>query len=271
MAAAHAAEPFAEARIGWNKPAEPFHIIANVYYVGTADLSVHLIETPKGLILIDEGLPESVPLIEANIEKLGFKLKDIKLLIAGHAHFDHVGGLAAIKKDTGAKVVASAKDKPFLEKGRITFGPSEPITFVPVKVWRAVRDGETVKFGGVTLTAHLTPGHTPGDTSWTMPVRENGKTYLVLFAGSTTTGGNPLVNVPEYPAIAADFRATFAKLRKIKADVLLTEHQSMSGEIAKAGARKPGSPNPFIDPSALPLYVDAAEKDFDAEFAKVAH
>jgi len=265
--AAGAAEPFSAERVAWNKPAEPFHIIANVYYVGTADLSVHLIATPQGLILIDQGLPESVPLIEANIKKLGYKLSDVKLLLAGHAHFDHVGGLAALQKDTGAAIVASAGDTPFLEAGHITYGPSKPVGFAPVKVDRVVHDGETVSLGGVTLTAHLTPGHTPGDTSWTLPVRENGKTLTVLFVGSTSVGGNPLKNVPEYPGIAADYRASFAKLRSMHADVLLTEHQSVSGEIEKAARAKPGAPNPFIDASALGRNVDASEKDFDTQFA----
>ena len=265
---AQAADPFAQERIAWNKPTAPFHIIGPVYYVGTAELSVHLIATPAGLIVIDQGMPESVPLIEANIKKLGFKLKDVKILISGHAHFDHVGGLAALKKDTGAIVVASAADKPFLESGHITFGPSKPDGFAPVKVDRVVRDGETISLGGVTLTAHLTPGHTPGDTSWTLPVKENGVEHVVLFAGSTTTGGNPLVNVPQYPTIASDLRQSLAKLKSLKADVLLTEHQVLAHEIDKAARAKAGGPNPFVDPGELQRYVDASEKDFEAEYAK---
>ncbi len=139
---------------------------------------------------------------------------------------------------------------------------------MPVKVDRFIRDGETVNLGGVTLTAHLTPGHTPGDTSWTLPVSENGKTYVVLFAGSTSVGGNPLKNVPEYPTIAADYRASFSKLKAIHADVLLTEHQSASREFERAARAKPGEPNPFIDPTALGRYVDASQKDFETTLAK---
>ncbi len=268
FSAAQAEEPFAQDRIWWNKPAAPFHIIGPIYYAGTADLSVHLISTRDGLILIDQGLPESVPLIEANIAKLGFKLKDVKLLLAGHAHFDHVGGLAALQKATGAKIVASAADTPFLESGHITFGPSKPITFVPVKVDRELHDGDTVSFGGVTLTAHLTPGHTPGNLSWTMPVTENGVRHTVLFAGSLTTGGNPLVNVPEYPTIATDLQHSMAKLKAMKADVLLTEHQSLSHEIDKAARVKPGAPNPFIDAGEAARYADASEKAFETDYAK---
>ncbi|MDR3528867.1 MAG: subclass B3 metallo-beta-lactamase [Rhizomicrobium sp.] len=260
--------PFAQDRIGWNKPAAPFPIIGNIYYVGTAGLSVHLIATPAGLILIDQGLPESVPEIEENIARLGFKLTDVKLLLAGHAHFDHVGGLAALQHDSGAKVVAMAEDKPYLESGHIPFGPCRDVPTVPVKVDRTVRDGDSVSLGGTTLTAHRTGGHTPGATSWSMTVTEGGKAYRVLFASSTSTGGNPLVTVPEYKNIVADYRHSFAWLKSVKADVLLTEHQDLSEEIARAGRAKQGAPNPFIDPTALPRYVAASEAAFDKELAR---
>ena len=259
--------PFAQDRIGWNKPATPFHIIGNIYYVGTAGLSVHLIATPAGLILIDQGLPESVPEIEQNITRLGFKLTDVQLLLAGHAHFDHVGGLAALQHDSGAKVVAMAEDKPYLESGHIPFGPCRDVPTVPVKVDRTVQDGDSISLGGTTLTAHRTGGHTPGATSWSMTVTEDGKTYAVLFAASTSTGGNPLVNVPEYKNIVADYRRSIAWLKTIQTDVLLTEHQDLADEITRAGRAKQGAPNPFIDPSALPRYVAASEAAFNAELA----
>lgn len=267
FAAAAAELPFAQERIAWNQPAAPFHIIGNIYYAGTAGLSVHLIATPEGVILIDQGLPESVSQIEANIKRLGFKLSDVKLLLAGHAHFDHVGGLAALQHDTGAKIVAMAEDKPYLESGHIPFGPSQFIPTAPVKVDRTVHDGDRVSLGGTSLTAHRTGGHTPGATSWTMTVSDGGKNYLVLFAGSTSTGGNPLVNVPEYKGIVADYRRSFAWLKTVKADILLTEHPDLSDEIARAARAKPGVPNPFIDSSALPRYVAASEAAFDKELA----
>lgn len=268
LVVAHAAAPFSPARIAMNKPTAPFHIIGPIYYVGTADLSVHLIATRAGLILIDEGMPESVPQIEANIEKLGFRLKDVKLLLAGHAHYDHVGGLAALKKATGAQVVVSAGDEPFLEIGHITFGPSKLVKFTPVQADRIVHDGETVSLGGFTLTAHLTPGHTQGDTSWTMPFTEGGIAHTVLFVGSTAVAGNPLVGNKEYPNIVADYRSAFANLKTIKADVLLTEHQDVAGEIAKAARSKPGTPNPFVDAGELAHYLDNSERDFEQEYAK---
>ncbi len=265
--AAAADLPFAQERIAWNKPAAPFHIIANIYYAGTASLSVHLIATPDGVILIDQGLPESVPEIEANIERLGFRLSDVKFLFAGHAHFDHVGGLAALQRDTGAKIVAMAEDKPYLESGHIPFGPSRLVPTAPVKVDRTVHDGDTISLGGTSLTAHRTAGHTPGATSWTMMVKDGGKSYAVLFASSTSTGGNPLLDVPEYKGIIADYRKSFAWLETIKADVLLTEHQDLADEIARAARAKPGAPNPFIDPGALPRYVAASEAAFNKELA----
>ena len=159
-AAEPAAAPFSADRVAWNKPHKPFQVIGNIYYVGTAGVSAFLIRTPDGDILTDGGLPESAPLIEANIRALGVPLSDVKILLNSHAHFDHAGGLAALKKATGAKLYASAADTPYLESGRITFGPSASIPFPPVKVDHTVKDGETVSLGGVTLTAHLTPGHT---------------------------------------------------------------------------------------------------------------
>lgn len=266
-ASAAAEEPFAQDRLVWNKPTAPFKIIDNVYYVGTAELSVYLIATPKGLILIEAALPESVPQIEKNIETLGFKPKDVKLLLVTHAHFDHVGGTAALKKDTGGAVVAMEQDKPFLEAGHISFGPSKDVQFAPLKLDRVVHDGEIVSLGGVTLTAHLTPGHTPGLTTWTMPVTENGTKHEVMFAGSTSVAGNPLAGNSAYPQIVDDYRRTFAKLRTMKADVVLTEHQRLSDEIGKAARAKAGGPNPFVDAGALQRLVTESESDFDRQLA----
>lgn len=268
IAAAAAVLPFAQERIAWSTQAAPFHIIGNIYYVGTAGLSVHLIATPEGLILIDQGLPETVPQIEKNIERLGFKLRDVKYLFAGHAHFDHTGGLAALQHDTGAQVVAMAEDKPYLESGHIPFGPCRFLDTAPVKVGRIVSDGETLSLGGTSLTAHRTGGHTPGNMSWTMTVMEQGKPYQVLFAGSLSTGGNPLNNPPEYKGIVADYRRSFAWMKTVKADILLTEHQDLAEEIARAGRVKPGAPNPFIDPSALPRYIASSGAAFDKEVAR---
>jgi len=263
-----AGEPFAQERIDWNKPSAPFHIIGNVYYVGTADLAIYLIVTPKGDILIDAGEPESPPLIEKNIAAIGVRFTDIKFLINSHAHFDHAGGLAELKKISGAKVVGGAPDKTILERGYITFGPSAPIHSPPVHVDRAVHDGDKLKLGGVVLTAHLTPGHTPGCTTWTMPVTENRVRHRVVFACSTTTGGNPLVGNTAYPRIVSDFRHSFAVLKALKADVFLPGHARFFDAHGKAARARAGGPNPFVDSGELRRYTEASERDFDVELAK---
>lgn len=268
LAAAHAEQPYAQERIAWNKPAAPFHIIGNVYYAGTAGISVYLIDTPKGLIVIDAALPESVPYIEKNITALGYNLKDIKILLAGHAHFDHAGGLAALKRDSGARLIASAEDKPVLETGTIDYGPCKEVPFDPVKVDKVVKDGERISFGGVTLTAHATPGHTRGCTSWTMPVSENGATHTILFACSLTVGGNQLIANPAYLNVITDFRNSFAKMKAIKADILLTQHPYNADVLGKAARAKAGDPNPFINPADLNRYVDDAQRDFEHDLAQ---
>ena len=264
---AMAADPFGT-RIDWNKPHKPFHVIGNIYYVGTAGVSAFLIRTPAGAILTDGGLPESAPLIEQNIRALGVPLSDIKILLNSHAHFDHAGGLADLKRDTGAKFYASAADKPFLEKGRITFGPSISDPFPPVKVDHVVKDGETVSLGGATLTAHITPGHTPGCTSWTMPVTTAGHTYQVMFFCSISVAGNPLTGTPAYPNIAQDYRNSFAKLANMHVDVFLAPHGAQFGMDAKLARMTPKGLNPFFDPDEFPRYLAAARKDYDAQLAK---
>ena len=155
-------DPFAKQRIEWNKPQKPFRVIDNVYYVGTAGVSAWLIWTLQGFILIDGGLPESAAIIEANIKELKFDIKDVKILLNSHAHFDHAGGLAKLKRDSGARLTASAGDKAILERGRVTFGPSQANPFPRVTVDRTIKDGDTVALGGVVLTAVVTPGHSPG-------------------------------------------------------------------------------------------------------------
>lgn len=266
--AAHAEGSFAQKRIAWNQPAAPFHIIANIYYVGMADYAVYLIVTPKGDILIDGGAAESPPLIEKNIAALGFKLSDIKYLINTHAHFDHAGGLAELQQKTHAKIVAGVRDKETLERGTITFGPSAPVHFAPVHADRTVKDGDMLLLGGATLTAVATPGHTPGCTSWTMPVRENGVRHHVVFACSITPGGNPLVGNADYPEIVPDFRHSFAVMKNLKADVFLPGHARFFDAHGKAARAKAGGPNPFVDAGEVRRYAEAAEGEFNAELAK---
>jgi metallo-beta-lactamase class B len=265
---AQAELPFAKERIEWNKPQAPFHVIGNIYYVGVAGVSAFLIVTPKGDILTDGGLPESVGAIEQHIQALGFKLGDVKILLNSHAHFDHSGGLAKLKEDTGAKFIASTADQPFLESGHITFGPSSQIDTAPVKVDRAVKEGDTVKLGGVTLSAHITPGHTKGCTTWTMNLSEGGVAHKVMFFCSITVAGNPLIGNAAYPEILSDYRSTFARLKKMDADVFLAPHGSQFDLAEKLAKMKPGVPNPFIDAGEKDRILAGMEKDFDKELAK---
>src|ERR1700683_5292092 len=170
-----------------NQPVAPFHIIGNIYYVGASEVTSFLIVTPAGDILLDGGFAETAPQIEANIQKLGFKLADVKILLNSHAHFDHSGGLAELKQSTGAKLVAMEGDAGVLASGGFTdFAYGGKQLFAPVKPDRVIHDGDTVSLGGVTLKAHLTAGHTRGCTTWTMTTEESGKIYHVVFAGSAS-------------------------------------------------------------------------------------
>jgi metallo-beta-lactamase class B len=265
---AEAADPFAQTRLEWNRPQKPFHVIGNIYYVGAAGVSAFLITTPHGHIVTDGALPESAAMIEANIKALGFKLSDVKILLNSHAHFDHSGSLARLKKDTGAKLHASAADTPILESGHITFGPAANADSVPVKVDHVVADGGTVSLGGVTLTAHVTSGHTPGCTTWTMNLRDGNAARKVMFFCSISVAGNPLVGNKQFPGIVQAYRASFARLKTMQADIFLAPHGAQFGMAEKLAKMKPGAPNPFIDPGELPRFVATAEKDFEAELAR---
>jgi metallo-beta-lactamase class B len=252
----------------WMTPQKPFRIVGNTYYVGTQDLAVYLITSPKGDVLIDGALVGTVPQIEKNIRALGFKLSDIKLIVNTHAHFDHAAGIAQLKKDTGAHFAASAADKPILETGTISFGPTASVHFPPAKVDQVVTDGETLRAGDVQITAHLTPGHTPGCTSWTWNATEDGKSYRVIDICSVSVAGNPLVNNTAYPHIVSDYRVSIAKLAAMHADVFLAPHAGFYDPQGKLAARKTGGPNPFIDPGALQSFMAKADAAFETELAR---
>lgn len=253
----------------WIKPAAPVKIGDNLYYVGTEGLSAWLIVTPRGLILIDGTMEQNVPAIEANIRALGFNLSDVDILLNTHAHFDHAAGFARLKKDTGAGLLASAGDRPLLEKG--VYPGSEDVAawrFTPVKVDGLIKDGDRVTLGGVTLTAHLTPGHTPGCTTWTFPVKIDGVVRKVIILCSTSVAANRLAPRPQYPGIVADYQRTFARLAAMKADVFLAPHPEQFGFAAKLAARAPGKPNPFVDPTELGRRVAASRAEFETELAR---
>lgn len=252
-------------RAAWNQPIKPFRIIGNIYYVGAANVSSFYIRTPQGAILLDGGLPETAPLIEKSIAELGFSIKDVKFLLNSHAHFDHCGGLAELKKASGAQMVASQRDAPVLNAAQGGLG-----TFPAVHVDRIIADHETVQLGGVTLTAHITPGHTKGCTTWTMPVSESGKTYQVVFYCSTSVV-DKLVNNSDYPAIVSDYMRSFAELKKIPCDVFLAPHAGFFNLDEKRKQLDAGKLDAFVDPTEMQKYVDQSEQEFRKELKDQLH
>ena len=260
------AEMAAEAH--WNDPFPPFQVIGDIYYVGTSGVSSWLITTPRGHFLLDGGLPQSSPQIVRNISALGYDIRDVKYLLNSHAHFDHAGGLAALQRASGAKMVASAADREILETGRVTYGPTADISVPPVHVDRVVGQGDTVSLGGVTLTAHMLPGHTPGCTGWSMDVRdENGQRYHVFFHCSTTTGGQTLA--PEsYPGMVAAYHSTFDYIRGLRADIFLAPHANFFDLQGKRARQIAGDAKAFVDPAEIHRFNAQSELDFNAELAR---
>ena len=255
----------------WNQPVEPFRIIGNIYYVGASDVTSFLIVTPAGDILLDGGFVETAPQIEVNIKRLGFRLSDVKILLSSHAHYDHAGGLAELRRATGATFYASAGDAQVLESG----GHGDPsfvsdVAFPPVKPDRLLHDGSGVMLGGMALTARVTAGHTKGCTTWTTMVSDGGKSYHVVFVCSTSVlPGIKLLNNQSYPTIASDYENTFRVLRALPCDVFLGAHGSFFNLTAKREALARGAkPNPFIDPAGYHAYVERSEAAFRAELRR---
>jgi metallo-beta-lactamase class B len=256
----------------WSAPTDPFRVADNLYYVGTAGISAWLITTPKGHIVIDGAMPTSAPLIQSSIRRLGFQPKDVKILLNTHAHFDHTGGLADLKRDTGARLLANPADRKALETG-IYPGWEEvrDLDFAPVKVDGDLKDGQAVRLGDAVLTPHFTPGHSPGCTTWTFRATDRGRPLDVLLYCSTSVAANRLVSRergPQYPRIVEDYRNSFARLKTLKADVFLAPHGEQFGLEAKRAKLKSDGVNPFVDPEELARRVTASEADFSRELAR---
>ena len=255
----------------WTEPFPPHKVAGNVYYVGSRGLSSYLITTPQGHILINSSLEQSVPLIQASIEKLGFRFSDVKILLISHAHWDHCAGSAKIKQITHAKYMVMDADAKEIEAGgKGDFQYDSPENYYPpTKVDRILHDGDQVKLGATTLVAHLTPGHSKGCTTWTMKVDEGGKNLDVVIVGSPNVNtGYKLVNNALYPQIATDFERTFRVLKALPCDVFLGAHGVYYGLEEKFPRIKPGAPNPFIDPEGYKSYVTEREQAFRAELKK---
>src|SRR5215470_7705229 len=239
----------------------PFKIAGNLYWVGTADLAVYLINTPQGNILINSDFPEDVPTIKKSIEQLGFKYSDTKILLISHAHGDHDAGVGMIQKETGAKVMIMDADVAEVQS-TATGRPSAHVD-------RALHDGDTVELGGSKLTAHLTPGHTKGCTTWTMQVDEGGKKLNAVIIGSpNVNSGTILVGNKNYPQIADDYVKTFKVLKSLPVDLFLGAHGNYFGLKAKYEKMKSGRPNPLIDPAGYKAYIEEREATFLKEWER---
>jgi glyoxylase-like metal-dependent hydrolase (beta-lactamase superfamily II) len=254
---------------------EPFpahRVIGNTYYVGSKALAVYLITTPEGHILINSGFEETVPLIRDSVEKLGFKMRDVKIILASHAHADHVGGHARLQELTGAKVYAMRGDVEVIASGGLGQYLYADSRWKPCPVDRVLEHGDKVKLGGTTLTAHLTPGHTRGCTTWTWRVADGGKEYDVVVIGSPNVNpGYRLVGNKQYPHIADDFAKTFEVLKALPCDVFLGAHGEYYGMIPKYDrlkATEKSDKNPFIDPDGYRTYVAQKEKAFRKTLAQ---
>jgi len=253
----------------WTAPFPPFRIAGNLYYVGSKDLASYLIVTPQGSILINANLQSSVPQIERSVEKLGFHFRDIKILLISHAHYDHCAGAAQILKLTGAKYEVMATDVPVVESGGrddFQYANDKSMHFPPAHVDRVLHDGDTVSLGGTTLTAHLTPGHTKGTTTWTLEEPLNGRTMQVVIVCSPNVNpGYRLVGNKSYPQIASDYRHGFEVLRGLRCDIFLGAHGSYFGLVDKYARWKSGAKNAFVDSAGYRAYVADRGQAFEAD------
>jgi metallo-beta-lactamase class B len=258
----------------WVNPFPAHRVMGNIYFVGSESLASYLITTPQGNILINSNLEQSVPQIQASIEKLGFKFSDTKILLISHAHWDHCAGSAKIINTTGAKYMVMKEDVDAVESGGkkdFHYGNDATTYYPPTKVDRVLHDGDEVKLGNVVLIAHKTAGHTKGCTTWTMKVRDekSGKTYDAVIVGSPNVNpGYKLVNNAEYPQITQDYENAFAIWKALPSDVFLGAHGSYYDMAAKYPKLNTATDNPFIDPAGYKTYIADRESAFKEELAK---
>lgn len=269
-------EPCAE----WNEPHDGFNVYGNTWYVGTAGLAAILITSPQGHILLDGGLPQSAPLIAENIRAAGFRLEDVKLILNSHTHYDHAGGIAALQRASGAAIAASPEAKRALEHGgplgndpQFAFGKAHN-DYAPVKGVRLVNDRETLRIGDLAVTAHFTPGHTPGGTSWSWRSCEGQKCLDLVYADSL----NP-VSAPGFRfsgdgkqrSRVAQFRKSMDVVAKLPCDILLAPHPVLIDMEKKMQLREVGTtPDPFIDRGACKAYAAAADERLTKRIAEEA-
>jgi metallo-beta-lactamase class B len=251
----------AQGNADWHASFPAFKLAGNLYYVGTADLAVYLVNTPQGNILINTDFEEDVPTIKKSIEQLGFKYSDTKIVLISHAHGDHDAATGLVQKETGAKLMIMDADVPEEQstaKGR----PGAHVD-------RVLHDGDTVELGGAKLVAHLTPGHTKGCTTWTMEVSNGTRTLNAVIVGSPNVNpGYILVGNKDYPKIADDYTKTFAVLKSLPCDLFLGAHGAYFGLKAKYAKMKAGDANAFIDPDGYKAYVAERDSTFRKEWER---
>lgn len=247
----------------WVAPVVPYHIIDNIYFVGTEGLSSYLITSADGHILLDGALPQSADMIADNIKTLGFDISDVKILLNTHAHFDHSGGLARLKELSGGQLFASEGDRSALEGG-FYLGAEDKIDYSapPVSVDRTIADGETITLGDIVMTATITPGHTRGCTSWTMEASDGNATYSVLFFGGATVAGNRLIP-PQYEGIVADYRKTFEITKNWRPDIFLPNHPFFANMEEKRQQLVAGDPLAFVDRETFPRMISEQGAAFE--------
>ncbi|MBB3219349.1 subclass B3 metallo-beta-lactamase [Pseudoduganella umbonata] len=250
----------------WDEPQEPFALYGNTYYVGPKGVAAVLVTSPAGHILIDAGSPKSPAAIAASIRKLGFKVEDVKYILTSHEHGDHVGGAAALQAMTGATVIGSAKSTPVLASGKPN--PADPqfgslSDTLPVAKTRTVRDGETVTLGPLSITAHATPGHTPGGLSWTWQSAENGRAANMVYADSLNAfglhgfryGGDA-----RWPEARQQLEASIAKVAAFPCDVLVSNHPDLGGLWERKEQAAQRGSAAFIDTGACRKYAERSRK-----------
>jgi metallo-beta-lactamase class B len=249
----------------WNEPFPPHRVIGNIFYVGTNYLSSYLIATNAGNILINPSYEESVPLISASVEKLGYHMKDVKIILISHAHDDHCAGAAKMKELTHAKLMVMDADVKEVEDGGASDFHYSDMRWKPVKVDQVLHDGSEVELGGVVLTAHKTPGHTKGCTTWSTRV---GNRDVVIVGSPNVNEGYKLLYNAKYPEIVADYEKTFEVLKSLRCDVFLGAHGAYYHMEDKYRRLMQGGVNPFIDPGGYEGYVSDREVAFKKELRR---
>ena len=259
----------------WTQPQKPFRIYGNTYYVGTRGLSAILIASPQGLVLIDAPMERNAPQIEANIEALGFRVADIKLILNSHAHFDHAGAIATLVRDSGARVEGSAAGaKALMLGGKDPEDPQygEASAFAPVAKVTVVADGGVVRVGDIAMTAHYTPGHTPGSTTWTWQACDAGRCLNMVYADSLSAlsaDGYHFSDDAAHPHRVEDFRRGIGVIASLPCDILVTPHPDQVDLLDKVARRDAGAaPDPVIDAKACRAYAQSGRASLDARLAK---